>query len=156
MKVSGLSGAAICGLLIAGAADARDLSVHLDDLSTNASEVYMLGETDGIMRFESHGSIEARDGDASGLAGATADCFGLGRMVAGVIEGDGACSFEDSDGDLFQVGWRMRPGPAPAGEWWALGGTGKWAGSAGGGTWMDEPMGEANAVTHIDGVLMQN
>lgn len=76
---------------------------------------------------------------ASPLNGLHGVCFGMTEFQGDeVVGGSGFCTYEDADGDRYVSSWIPKASPAPgksAGEWTAVGGTGKFEGATGSGTY---------------------
>ena len=71
------------------------------------------------------------------LAGLTGPCFGMFEIAGGAVEGGGYCTFDDPEGSRAIIRWTAEEAASPAemgGSWTLLGGSGKWAGASGGGS----------------------
>lgn len=74
---------------------------------------------------------------ANPLATATGPCFGSVMIKAGQVSGGGHCNFTDKDDDMVIISWTPQGRSADGlliGIWSIEGGTGKWDGSTGGGS----------------------
>lgn len=76
--------------------------------------------------------------NGSPTAGAEGKCFGYMDIAMGKgATGNGTCVWTDADGDAWYGPWTvvgMTPERASQGTWYVAGGTGKFAGASGGGT----------------------
>ncbi len=73
----------------------------------------------------------------SPLAGVKGPCFGSVMIDKGAVSGEGLCHYTDADGDMVLMTWTatgMAEGGRTTGDWEVTGGTGKWDGASGGGT----------------------
>ena len=76
------------------------------------------------------------------LNGAIGECFGPIKINAGNIASDGYCTFDDPSGDHYVGTWTVRDladDGVMEGDWSVLGGSGKWDGASGGGTFLYMP-----------------
>lgn len=86
------------------------------------------------------------DTEGSPLAAASMQCAGtaINDKDGAPISGGGTCDSVDADGDIAMYWWRSK---GMEGKWGFLGGTGKWKGVEGGGTykqtyqWLDGKVG---------------
>ncbi len=71
------------------------------------------------------------------LASVTGPCFGDIMIDKGAVSGDGLCHYTDAGGDTVVMKWTasgMTAEGRTTGDWMVMGGTGKWMGASGGGT----------------------
>ena len=72
------------------------------------------------------------------VSGMTGECFGYMEVAIGQgAFGGGTCVWSDADGDTWVGPWRINgitPERASQGTWFVAGGTGKFEGATGGGT----------------------
>ena len=99
-----------------------------DLLVTVSSESFQLSDGRTVQRTENTGFVQ---GDHPFVGNHT--CFGTSVIAAdGAVSATGYCDAYDADEDVYFWWWR---GDAQGGTWGFLGGTGKFEGIEGGGTW---------------------
>jgi hypothetical protein len=85
------------------------------------------------------------------------DCFGMLEIRGPVPLGSGYCQWVDSDGGGVTIRWQTtslsREG-ASNGIWAFLGGTGKWDGVKGGGSYSVSNAGESNRINTVRGAFV--
>jgi hypothetical protein len=86
----------------------------------------------------------------------TGNCSGLTLTDAeGNWSASGVCSRVDGDGDGYSMSWRQDY-TMDAGVWEMVGGTGKWDGVSGGGTYVYTPLaGGAGASTYSGNLTLK-
>ena len=118
--------------------------VHAETMMTKGKgmgqaslETMQLGENHMVMHTNTAYStyeMEAADDPMQGMSG---PCFGSMEVMAGKVSGGGHCAFTHANGDMAAIKWTatgMSPEGAITGDWEVTGGTGKWMGATGGGT----------------------
>ena len=132
--------------LLAGAASAGERLEQSgrEAFSTDVWEMLELGEGHAVALWRGHG-IAYSDSPESPLHLATIDCAGAFEFMPDGTQRDrGHCTYTTRDGDkLFDRWWRSPDMEAARYEW--IGGTGRWAGATGGGTY---------SVTQLDDRLL--
>ena len=133
-------GSWIAGMLVAGVAvltppaRAADVAASGRNMFVNkVLESFKLPDGNMASRVLSSGFITADD-PASPLSLASMTCSGTSVTRAeATVRGAGTCDSVDADGDLAFYWWRYDD--KSGGRWGFLGGTGKWSGVEGGGTY---------------------
>jgi hypothetical protein len=99
-----------------------------------------------LLRIMNSGFSWSENEEAVGGNGSI-NCYGSNIVNADgeQIDGSGTCETMDTDGDLWWIWWTG----AMAGDWGFTGGTGKYAGITGGGTWASE-------IEYPDGRVMNS
>ncbi|MCR9085869.1 MAG: hypothetical protein NXH97_03895 [Rhodobacteraceae bacterium] len=103
---------------------------------TSQSDIFPIAENHMIMHSQTE--YDSMDMSAANhpFNGMTGSCFGAIEIKVPAASGSGNCAFADGDGDLSASRWivtGMTPEGALTGSWTVIGGTGKFAGSTGGG-----------------------
>ena len=130
----------IAGMLVAGiaivtsSARAADVTASGKNMFVNkVLESFKLPDGTMAMRVLSSGFITADD-PANPLSLASMTCSGTSVTRAeATVRGAGTCDSVDADGHVAFYWWRFDENGG--GQWGFLGGTGKWAGVEGGGTY---------------------
>lgn len=139
----------IAGALVALASGAAGAGERIEEtgreaFSTTVWEVLELGEGHSVALWRGHG-VAYSDNPKSPLHLATIDCAGSFEFMAdGTAKDSGHCTYTTRDGDKLFDKWWQSPGMETSRYEW-IGGTGKWAGATGGGTY---------TVTQLDGGLL--
>ena len=117
---------------------AETFDLEIVGTSIDKSVVYPVGEGHlVVMNMADYTNIETRD-PSNPLNGATGPCFGEVELKNGAPEGDGYCTWTDTAGDNILINWTATGTNAEGnnlGDWQLLGGTGRWQGATGGGTY---------------------
>ena len=122
--------------LLSGAATAGEKIEESgrEAFSTQVWELLELGEGHSVALWRGQG-VAYSDNPSSPLHLATIDCAGTFEfMPDGKTEDSGHCTYTTRDGDKLFDKWWQSPGMETARYEW-IGGTGRWAGAKGGGTY---------------------
>jgi hypothetical protein len=144
------AGAAALAFLAAPAAAEQSFDVAARALGDNTSTVHRVGDEHVLVwSLTEFDTLEADDPE-SPMAGLAGPCFGQLEIVGDDASGGGYCTWTDGDGDSYVARWSASAvgaegESAPAslsasateGEWTVVGGTGKWEGASGGGSFRD-------------------
>lgn len=90
-----------------------------------------------VMALTEYEIIEGLEAD-NPLAGLSGPCFGMFEIAGEAVSGGGYCTFDDPDGARAVIRWTAEQAASPSemgGAWTLLGGSGRWAGATGGGTY---------------------
>ena len=148
-----LSGAAM--LAIAGPVWAEQtFSNNGTGTAQSTSTTHAIAEGHVLIETSSVYSDLSTDDPNNPLNGATGPCFGSMEFKGGVLSGGGKCVYSDKDGDMAVMDWtaeKMGKG-GPEGSWMLTGGSGKYIGGSGGGTYavMTDP-GDGSQVNTVSG-----
>lgn len=132
MKLIPIVALALCGTtaLAGGSYDVSGSTLGKSD-----SVIMPMGETRIFMDLNSTYTMPE---NGSPTAGAEGKCFGYMDVTIGAgATGSGTCVWTDADGDAWFGPWSvvgMSPERAAQGTWYVAGGTGKFEGVSGGGT----------------------
>lgn len=88
-----------------------------------------------MQTFSEYESFEVSDDHP--LKGASGPCIGSLEINAGAVSGSGKCVYTTAEGEMAVMNWMAKGLSAEGaveGDWTVSGGTGKWAGASGGGT----------------------
>ncbi len=124
-------------LAAATAAQADTMMTKGKGMGQAATQVVQVGEGHMIMGLNTTYAtyeMESADDPMQGMSG---PCFGAMEVMAGKVSGGGNCAFTHANGDMASIKWTatgMSPEGAITGDWEVTGGTGKWMGATGGGT----------------------
>jgi hypothetical protein len=135
-----VSAGACATMLAAGvAADTvYDVSLVQDGVVKVTEYPVMPGRHDVVMGVSEWSAPSPVD-PSSPFRGLTGRCFGMTEFKGDeVVGGGGYCTYENADGDTYVSSWIPRTSPGPgksAGEWTAVGGTGKFDGATGSGVY---------------------
>lgn len=117
----------------AWAGDTFDVGGSTVGMST--SKMVPFGDTHVFMDMQTTYTMPE---NGTPVAGMTGDCFGYMEIAVGTgATGSGTCVWSDAEGDTWVGPWSvhgMTPELASLGTWVVTGGTGKFAGASGGGT----------------------
>jgi hypothetical protein len=104
---------------------------------TSELEAHPAGEDLVALHLSSvHDRFEPANTDFP-IADASGKCFGAMLIRAGQASGGGNCHIVDADGDMYVSDWIVEGVDAAnmtTGRWTLIGGTGKFSGASGGGT----------------------
>jgi hypothetical protein len=124
---------ALCGAaVLAGPALAGETEYGGTFCSHSTTTMLQANPDMTAFELESWG-IQTPDSAFKPWANATNHCMGNIAVVQGKMSAHGECLWTDADGDTFIGSFLDEPGKP--GAWAFLGGTGKWKGVAGGGTY---------------------
>ena len=144
----------LVAMLAAGAANAGDRITENghEALVTDLWETLELGEGHSVALWRGRG-IAYSDNPDSPMHLAVLDCAGSFEFMAdGKSRDSGHCSYTTRDGDkLFDSWWRAPDMEVSRYEW--IGGTGKWAGISGGGTYSVTQLSDSLLSIDYSGVL---
>lgn len=111
-------------------------------MATDKSVVYRIGENHILIDNNNvYSTFEAADPN-NPMNGMSGTCFGSTEVKAGVVTSNGICDWTDTGGDKAVIRWFGSHVDAKGtvyGTWLLHGGTGKWVGAAGGGTYAVSP-----------------
>ena len=124
---------------------------------TAKNEVTMLGENHMLIKSNTSYENFEMDDPNHPFAMASGECFGSFEFRPPAASGGGNCVFTDADGDIsankFVVTGLAENG-STVGTWTLVGGTGKFAGSSGGGTFQSLTDQQTGKFTNtIDGAM---
>ncbi|MGR3465033.1 hypothetical protein [Limimaricola sp.] len=132
-----LMSAALLGVAGVGAAQAETITVEGVGKGTpNSMQMPVSEDLVVIHNQVEYDGFETTDPD-SPFASLTGPCFGAALVEAGTVSGSGYCHYSDADGDMALMEWTvtgMGEEGRITGDWMVRGGTGKWAGASGGGS----------------------
>lgn len=132
MRTITLVAAAVLG---SGALAGESFDVGATTVGTSTSTYVPFGETHVFIDMK---TAYTMPDNGSPIAGMTGDCFGYMEVAIGKgATGSGTCVWSDADGDTWVGPWQingMSPERASQGTWIVAGGTGKFVGASGGGT----------------------
>ncbi len=120
---------------IAAQAGAETLSMTGEGVGTSETTVTQIAE--GHLVMVTNSTYEGFSVDDNPMSTSTGVCNGTMEMMAGKLSGGGHCVYSDADGDSWVVNWvsnAMSDKGAVEGDWVMTGGSGKYAGASGGGT----------------------
>ena len=119
-------------------------TAHADTMPTKGMgmgkadlQVMPLGENHMLMHTNTMYATYEMDTPGDPLQGMKGPCFGSMEVMSGKVAGGGHCAFTHTNGDMAAIKWTatgMSPEGAITGSWEVTGGTGKWMGATGGGT----------------------
>lgn len=121
-------------------------------MAKSTSVPYVIGEGHVVMQIASRYSDLKTDDASNPLNGATGPCFGSVEITAGQISGGGHCVYTDKEGDMAVLTWaseQLGEGGANMGSWSLIGGSGKYAGATGGGTFDASAANETGDQTNV-------
>jgi hypothetical protein len=130
-----MAGILVAGIvLVTSSARAADVTASGKNMFVNkVLESFKLPDGNMAMRVLSSGFITADD-PANPLSLASMTCSGTSvNRGETTVRGAGTCDSVDADGHIAFFWWRFDEGSG--GQWGFLGGTGKWTGVEGGGTY---------------------
>ncbi|MDC0434329.1 hypothetical protein OAM69_01665 [bacterium] len=122
-------------------ANAEDFDVSGVIESKNSHNVQAISDNYIILLASMEETLVPKD-PKSPWKGATGPCGGAVEIKAGKIEGDGFCSFTDTENDKFVISWTaqsMNEKGGPIGVWELTAGTGKYANASASGEYNDLP-----------------
>jgi hypothetical protein len=136
-----LIGMGVCANVLAESVAAEtvyDISVVQDGVVNVTEYPLMPGRHDVVMGVSEWSAPSPHD-PSSPFRGLHGICFGMTEFQGDeVVGGSGYCTYKDAEGDTYVSTWIPRASPAPgksAGEWTAVGGTGKFEGATGSGVY---------------------
>lgn len=136
---------AAASALIAGAALSEEtVPINAVVVSKDDFTVVELAEDLTVISVKIDEEIVAPDGHP--MNGATGNCWGSVAVTAAGAEGAGHCNYSLTDGDAWVIRWKAAP-DMTGGEWEIVGGTGKFAGATGNGTYVNQGEGEPTKLT---------
>lgn len=125
--------AAVIGMATApAAAAAAEMEYSGTFCNHSISTMVQAGPDAVALQIEAWG-IQTSDSTFKPWANATNHCLGDILILQGKMSGHGVCLWTDADGDTFLGEWT--DAPSKPGAWNFLGGTGKWKGVTGSGTY---------------------
>ncbi|MFD2740880.1 hypothetical protein ACFSUD_14950 [Sulfitobacter aestuarii] len=144
----------IIALTLPAALAAESYSMNGTGKAQSSATTHEVAEGHMLISAQSeYTSIEAED-ENNPLNGATGPCFGAMEIVDGSLSGGGRCLYTDQTGDMAVLSWTaesMTEDGANAGSWELTGGSGKYEGGSGGGSYSvatDQSSGsQTNTVT---------
>lgn len=147
-----------CGVLLAPAALAGEMSVSGTGYGKAANTVHMVSEGHMLVEMSTaYDKFELEDAE-NPMNGMSGPCFGAMEVKGGAVSGGGRCLYTDADGDTVSMQWtpeKMGEDGAIMGVWSVSGGTGKWMEASGGGEFSsrtDQTSGEN--VNTVSGAVM--
>ncbi|MCV6592617.1 MAG: hypothetical protein OIF48_06680 [Silicimonas sp.] len=121
----------------AGVLHAEGMSYDVSGATVGKAENQYIPLGDSHMYIDLNSKFTMPD-NGTPVAGMTGNCMGAMQVTMGAgAQGNGMCIWTDGDGDSWFGPWNvvgMTPERATAGTWYVSGGTGKFAGASGGGT----------------------
>ena len=151
-----LAGLASAASMVTDGTVAQEFKVKMTYPSLSKSVVMPLSPAHVVIVINgtAMGVVAANPNDPA--AGSTGQCGGLMEIKKGQPSGNGYCSFSDLDKHKFNVAFKvtgMTPKRLTSGEWKYVGGTGKWTGVTGGGTYRFSPTATENVtINHVEGI----
>lgn len=124
-------------VLAATGAHAETMMTKGKGMGQAETQIMQMGEDHMIMHTNTAYSTYEMDSADDPMQGMSGPCFGAMEVMAGKVSGSGYCAFTHQNGDMASIHWSatgMSPEGAVTGEWHVTGGTGKWMGATGGGT----------------------
>ena len=121
----------------ASAAQADTMMTKGKGMGQSSQEVMALGENHMLIHTSTSYDTYQMDSADDPMQGMKGPCFGSMEVMAGKVAGGGHCAFTHMNGDMASIKWTatgMSPEGAVTGDWEVTGGTGKWMGATGGGT----------------------
>jgi hypothetical protein len=139
--LGGLVSLAISGLPGTGTAQAETKSdLAAVSVGSNQSIHHQLSDSHiYVTGINIHEKITTSDPD-NPLNGAAGTCSGVLEFIDGKMDASGYCRFKDTSGDIHIGQWtgrEMTEDGVFKGDFTVLGGTGKWDGATGGGTFSE-------------------
>jgi len=132
MKTLSIAAAVV---LIAASANAETLLMDNEGVGTSNTAVTQISEGHLVMVTQSvYEGFSATDNP---MTASTGTCNGTMELMAGKLSGGGHCVYSDKDGDNWVVNWipdTMTEKGAVEGNWVVTGGSGKYDGATGSGT----------------------
>lgn len=127
-------------------------------MATDESVMHAIGENHILIANNNvYSTFEAED-PANPMNGMSGACFGSTEVKAGVVSSNGYCNWTDTGGDKVVIRWigsHVDAKGAVHGTWILHGGTGKWVGATGGGTYAAAPAGpdSKDRVNQVEGAI---
>ncbi|MBX2880972.1 MAG: hypothetical protein KTR32_13605 [Granulosicoccus sp.] len=147
----------VLSMVVLSSAVAGDMRSMDGTISTqDSTEMMPVDDAHIVIRSNNSGTIAFSD-ETHPMHGATGGCSGTMLMAKGNLTGGGYCTYKDTAGDSSIVKFTatgMNEKGGTSGTWEMVGGTGKYIGATGGGTYNAVPNEERTAsVNTITGDL---